>query len=155
MFDCVHFFDGYKANPGFALACATAAYESGARWVVLCDTNGGTLPHEVEAIVAAVAQAVPGTHLGIHCHDDTGNAVANTLAAVRAGVRQVQGTINGLGERCGNADLMALIPSLVLPMGVDCGVPADRRAQLTAVSRLRAARPKPRPDPHRPHFAHP
>ena len=87
MFDCEHFFDGYKANPGYAMSCVTAAYEAGARWVVLCDTNGGTLPHEVEAIVAEIVVAVPGSHIGIHTHNDTENAVANTLAAVRAGAR--------------------------------------------------------------------
>ncbi len=114
MVDCEHFFDGYKANPGYALACARAAYRSGARWVVLCDTNGGSLPDEIERIVAEVARAVPGDHLGIHAHNDTGNAVANSLAAVRAGVRQVQGTLNGLGERCGNANLVSLIPTLAL-----------------------------------------
>ncbi len=96
----------------YALDCAVAAYKAGARWVVLCDTNGGTLPHEVERIVGAVTAKVPGINLGIHCHNDTENAVANSLAAVRAGVRQVQGTLNGLGERCGNANLVSLIPSL-------------------------------------------
>ncbi len=89
MLDCEHFFDGFKANPTYALACAKAAFEAGARWVVLCDTNGGTLPHEVERIVAEVVRHVPGDHLGIHAHDDTGQAVANSLAAVRAGVRQI------------------------------------------------------------------
>lgn len=149
MFDCEHFFDGYKANPGYALACAKAAHESGARWVVLCDTNGGTLPHEIEAIVAEVAAVVPGSRLGIHCHNDTGNAVANSLAAVRAGARQVQGTINGLGERCGNADLMAVIPSLVLKMGIDCGVTPDKLTHLTAVSRMLDERLNRASDPHR------
>ena len=94
-----------------------AAYEAGARWVVLCDTNGGTLPHEVERIVREVAEAIPGERLGIHAHNDTDNAVANSLAAVRAGVRQVQGTLNGLGERCGNANLVSLIPTLALKHG--------------------------------------
>src|SRR5436309_6073891 len=112
--DCEHFFDGYKANPAYALACARAAYEEGARWVVLCDTNGGSLPHEVEAIVGEVARKIPGDHLGIHAHNDTEQAVANSLAAVRAGARQVQGTINGLGERCGNANLVSIIPTLKL-----------------------------------------
>jgi 2-isopropylmalate synthase len=114
MVDCEHFFDGYKANPDYALACARAAHEAGARWVVLCDTNGGTLPHEIAAIVTAVTAAVPGDHLGIHAHDDTGQAVANSLAAVRAGARQIQGTLNGIGERCGNANLTTLIPTLKL-----------------------------------------
>ncbi len=114
MLDCEHFFDGYKANPDYALACAKAAYESGARWVVLCDTNGGTLPDEVERIVGEVVRHIPGDHVGIHPHDDTGCAVANALAAVRAGARQIQGTLNGLGERCGNANLVSLIPTLML-----------------------------------------
>jgi 2-isopropylmalate synthase len=112
--DCEHFFDGYKASPAFALACAKAAYESGARWVVLCDTNGGTLPHEIEAIVGEVVKHVPGGHVGIHAHNDTEQAVANSLAAVRAGARQIQGTLNGLGERCGNANLVSIIPTLKL-----------------------------------------
>jgi 2-isopropylmalate synthase len=114
LIDCEHFFDGYKANPAYALACAKAAHESGARWVVLCDTNGGTLPHEVEAIVGAVVKHVPGDHVGIHAHNDTEQAVANSLAAVRAGARQIQGTLNGLGERCGNANLVSIIPTLKL-----------------------------------------
>jgi 2-isopropylmalate synthase len=112
--DCEHFFDGYKANPDYALACAKAAYDSGARWVVLCDTNGGTLPHEVEAIVSAVVKQIPGAHVGIHAHNDTEQAVANSLAAVRAGARQIQGTLNGIGERCGNANLVSIIPTLKL-----------------------------------------
>ncbi len=114
LLDCEHFFDGYKANPGYALACAKAAYDAGARWVVLCDTNGGTLPDEVEAIVGEVAKVVPGDHLAIHAHNDTEQAVANSLAAVRAGARQIQGTLNGIGERCGNANLTSLIPTLML-----------------------------------------
>jgi 2-isopropylmalate synthase len=114
LLDCEHFFDGYKANPEFALACAKAAYEEGARWVVLCDTNGGTLPHEVEAIVSEVCKVIPGDHVGIHAHNDTEQAVANSLAAVRAGARQIQGTLNGLGERCGNANLVSIIPTLKL-----------------------------------------
>ncbi|MEQ1943982.1 citramalate synthase [Mesorhizobium sp. VNQ89] len=115
MVDCEHFFDGYKANPEYALACAKTAYDAGARWVVLCDTNGGTQPSEVRAIVAAaIAAGIPGENLGIHAHDDTGQAVANSLAAIEAGVRQVQGTLNGIGERCGNANLISIIPTLVL-----------------------------------------
>ena len=135
LFDAEHFFDGYKENPEFALACVTAAYEAGARWVVLCDTNGGTLPHEIEQIVGDVSKHVPGDHLGIHCHDDTGNAVANSLAAVRAGARQVQGTLNGLGERCGNANLISIIPSLQIKMGFDTGLKDDDLARLTHLSR--------------------
>jgi len=111
MFDAEHFFDGYKANPNYALLCLKAAFDEGARWIVLCDTNGGTLPHEVTKIVTEVSKTIPGKNLGIHAHNDTGNAVANSLAAVWAGARQVQGTINGLGERCGNANLMSLIPT--------------------------------------------
>lgn len=115
MVDCEHFFDGYKANPAYALACAKAAFDAGARWVVLCDTNGGTQPDEVRQIVRAVIEAgIPGARLGIHAHDDTGQAVANSLAAVDAGVRQVQGTLNGIGERCGNANLISIIPTLML-----------------------------------------
>ncbi len=112
--DCEHFFDGYKSDPAYALECARTAYAAGARWVVLCDTNGGTLPHEIAEIVAATAKIVPGDNLGIHTHDDTGNAVANSLTAVDAGVRQIQGTLNGIGERCGNANLISLIPTLLL-----------------------------------------
>ncbi len=136
MYDAEHFFDGYKANPDYALACARAAFDAGARWVVLCDTNGGTLPHEVEAIVGEVARHIPGSHLGIHAHNDTENAVANSLAAVRAGVRQVQGTLNGLGERCGNANLVSLIPTLALKMGLETGIDEEGLRRLTHVSRL-------------------
>jgi len=136
MYDAEHFFDGYKSNPQYAVACVVAAYKAGARWCVLCDTNGGTLPHEIEEIVGDVAKQVPGTHLGIHCHDDTGNAVANSLAAVRAGVRQVQGTLNGLGERCGNANLISVLPSLMLKMGYETGVSHNDLTQLTHVSRV-------------------
>ena len=114
-FDAEHFFDGYKANPDYALQAIHAAHDAGARWIVLCDTNGGTLPSEIHTITQAViASGIPGDRLGIHCHDDTGQAVACTLAAVEAGARQIQGTLNGLGERCGNASLTTLIPTLVL-----------------------------------------
>ncbi|MDA8231935.1 MAG: citramalate synthase [Magnetospirillum sp.] len=136
MFDAEHFFDGYKANPDYAVGTLRAALDNGARWLVLCDTNGGMLPHEVERIVGAVvASGIPGSHLGIHCHNDTDSAVANSLAAVRAGVRQVQGTINGLGERCGNANLMSVIPNLMLKMGFSTGVTLAQLEQLTHVSR--------------------
>ena len=114
MFDAEHFFDGYKNNPKYALDCIKEAYKQGARWIVLCDTNGGTLPHEVSKIVSEVTKIIPGENLGIHAHNDTENAVSNTLVAVLAGVRQIQGTINGLGERCGNANLMSLIPTFYL-----------------------------------------
>ena len=140
MIDCEHFFDGYKGNRAYALAVATTAYKAGARWVVLCDTNGGTLPHEIAEIVAEVAKHVPGTHLGIHTHNDTENAVANTLTAVRAGVRQIQGTLNGLGERCGNANLTSLIPTLLLKTEFaerfETKVTPERLRKLTHASRL-------------------
>ena len=114
IFDAEHFFDGYKANPKYAILCLKAAFDHGARWIVLCDTNGGTLPHEVSKIVTEVSKVISGENLGIHAHNDTGNAVANSLSAVLAGVRHIQGTINGLGERCGNANLMSLIPTFYL-----------------------------------------
>ncbi len=140
LFDAEHFFDGYKANPEFALACLDAAMEAGARWVILCDTNGGTMPEEIERIVETVAKRIPPTHLGIHCHNDTENAVANTLAGVRAGARMVQGTLNGLGERCGNANLVSLIPTLVLKPGYAdrfvTGVTRESLHHLTPASRL-------------------
>ena len=134
LFDAEHFFDGYKENSEYAIKCITSAYKAGARWIVLCDTNGGTLPDEIERIIANVVQHVPGDHLGIHCHNDTGNAVANSLAAVKAGVRQVQGTLNGLGERCGNANLISIIPTLMLKMGFETGVSKTDLAKLTQVS---------------------
>jgi 2-isopropylmalate synthase len=136
LFDAEHFFDGYKSNSDYALECIKTAYKAGARWVVLCDTNGGTLPHEVSEIVTTVSEQVSGDHLGIHCHDDTGNAAANSLAAVRAGACQIQGTFNGLGERCGNANLVSLIPTLILKMGFKTGVTKKNLAYLTHVSRL-------------------
>src|SRR6266567_1971933 len=138
LLDCDHFFAGSKANPQFALACAKAAYDEGARWVVLCDTNGGALPHEVENIVGEVVKVIPGSHVGIHAHNDTEQAVANSLAAVRAGARQIQGTLNGLGERCGNANLVSLIGNLKLKPEYsgrfDIGVTDDKLASLTRVS---------------------
>src|SRR3569623_314361 len=112
--DCEHFFDGYKSNPAYTLSFVQTALAAGARWVVLCDTNGGTMPSEVEMIVADVMTVAPGDKLGIHAHDDTGQAVANSLAAVRAGVRQIQGTLSGIGERCGDANLITIIPTLLL-----------------------------------------
>jgi len=136
MFDAEHFFDGYKANPGYALDCLKAAERAGARWIVLCDTNGGTLPHEVERIVGEVVSKIPGSKLGIHAHNDTENAVANSLAALRAGVRQIQGTLNGLGERCGNANLVSLIPTLALKTDFKTGIGPEQLAQLTRVSHL-------------------
>ena len=139
LLDCEHFFDGYKANPAYALACAKAAYDEGARWVVLCDTNGGTLPHEVEKIVGEVCEQIPGDHVGIHAHNDTEQAVANSFAAVRAGARQIQGSLNGLGERCGNANLVSIIPTLKLKPDYaekfDIGVSDEALKKITRVSR--------------------
>ena len=140
LIDCEHFFDGYKANPAYALACAKTAFEAGARWVVLCDTNGGTQPSEVREIVGAViAAGIPGNHLGIHAHDDTGQAVANSLAAIEAGCRQVQGTLNGIGERCGNANLVTIIPTLALKphyaSRFDTGISAEALTGITRLSR--------------------
>jgi 2-isopropylmalate synthase len=139
LIDCEHFFDGYKANPAYALACAEEAYRAGARWVVLCDTNGGTLPNEVSQIVCAVTARVPGSHLGIHAHNDTDQAAANSLAAVDAGVRQIQGTLNGIGERCGNANLVSIIPTLALKPHFagrfETGIDSMRLSQITQISR--------------------
>jgi 2-isopropylmalate synthase len=140
LLDCEHFFDGYKANPDYALRCAKAAHEAGARWVVLCDTNGGTLPEEVERIVAEVVKVIPGDHVGIHVHNDTDNGVANSLAAVRAGARQIQGTLNGLGERCGNANLTSIIPTLMLKSEYaerfETSVTPEKLRTLTHASRI-------------------
>ncbi|HTJ64990.1 MAG TPA: citramalate synthase [Alphaproteobacteria bacterium] len=136
LFDAEHFFDGYKSDPEYALKAVRAAYDNGARWVVLCDTNGGRLPNEIGEIVREIAKVIPGDHLGIHCHNDTENAVANSLAAVAAGARMVQGTINGLGERCGNANLVALLPSLTLKLGYATGVTAEGLKHLKHVSRM-------------------
>ena len=159
LYDAEHFFDGYKANPEFALSCLKAAYDNGARWVVLCDTNGGSLPFDVERIVSEVTRHIPGDHLGVHCHNDTDSAVANSLAAVRAGVRQIQGTINGVGERCGNANLISIIPGLILKMGLTTGVTREKLPQLTHVSRFLDERLNRAPNQHAPYvgaaaFAH-
>jgi 2-isopropylmalate synthase len=155
LLDCEHFFDGYKANPKFALACAKAAYDEGARWVVLCDTNGGTLPDEVESIVREVVKVIPGDHVGIHAHNDTEQAVANSLAAVRAGARQIQGTLNGLGERCGNANLVSIIPTLKLKPEFaerfDIGVSESALKKLAHVSHALDERLNRAPNRHAPY----
>ncbi len=140
LFDAEHFFDGWKANPDYALATLKAALEAGARWIVLCDTNGGTLPGEIGRITGEViAAGIPGERLGIHCHDDTGNALAGSLAAIEAGARQVQGTLNGLGERCGNANLTSLIPTLLLKepyaSRFETGISEEALRGLTRLSR--------------------
>ncbi|MEP0156420.1 citramalate synthase [Pseudophaeobacter sp.] len=141
LYDAEHFFDGYKANPEYALAACRVALDAGARWVVLCDTNGGAMPSEVRRIVAEViAAGIPGASLGIHTHNDTENAVACSLAAIEAGARQVQGTLNGLGERCGNANLTTLIPTLLLKRPYadqfDIGVSQEALTGLTKLSRM-------------------
>ena len=140
LFDAEHFFDGYRANPDYALTAIKAAYDAGARWIVLCDTNGGTMPAEVGRITGEViAAGIPGDSLGIHTHNDTENAVACSLAAIDAGARQIQGALNGLGERCGNANLTTLIPILLLKepyiSRFDTGIPLDSLANLTQISR--------------------
>ena len=139
LLDCEHFFDGYKANPAYALACAKAAYDAGARWVVLCDTNGGTQPDEIAEIIAnVIASGIPGENLGIHAHNDTGQAVANSLIAVNAGVRQVQGTLNGIGERCGNANIITLAATLALKerysSRFELGIDAEGLTEISALS---------------------
>ena len=140
LFDAEHFFDGYKANPNYALDCLKQAYDSGARWLILCDTNGGTLPNEVGDIVEKVTKIIPGINLGIHAHNDTENAVANSLIAVLAGARQIQGTINGLGERCGNANLMSIIPTLFLKKSFnenfEINIKKEKLSSLTECSRF-------------------
>ncbi len=140
IFDAEHFFDGYKSNPQYAISCIMAAFNQGARWIVLCDTNGGTLPHEISKIVKEVTNYIPGKNIGIHAHNDTENAVANSLAAVQAGARQVQGTINGLGERCGNANLMSLIPTFFLKKDFsekyELNIKRNNLKNLTQCSRL-------------------
>ncbi|MEL6570423.1 MAG: citramalate synthase [Pseudomonadota bacterium] len=140
LFDAEHFFDGYKADPDYALKAVHAAYDAGARWIVLCDTNGGTLPDEIsQTVTDVIASGIPGANLGIHTHNDTEQAVAGSLAAVLAGARQIQGTLNGLGERCGNANLTSLIPTLLLkePFAsqFDTGVSLDALEGLRIVSR--------------------
>ena len=130
LFDAEHFFDGFAEDPGYALDCLRAAADAGAERVVLCDTNGGSLPPQVRTALAVVREALPGAALGIHCHDDSGCAVANTLTAVEAGATQVQGTVNGVGERTGNANLVTIVADLQLKMGAKLLAP-ERLARLT------------------------
>ena len=136
LFDAEHFFDGYKFNKEYAIKCIKSAYDSGARWVVLCDTNGGTLPYEIYDIVKEVTKIIPGKNLGIHAHNDTDNAVANTLAAIKAGVRHAQGTINGLGERCGNTNLISLIPTLFFKTNFDINIKKENVKLLSRISKI-------------------
>lgn len=157
-FDAEHFFDGFKANPQYALSVVEAAWRGGADCVVLCDTNGGTLPHELEEIIRAFRERLPGCPFGIHAHDDAGMAVANTVLAVRLGATQVQGTVNGYGERCGNADLCVVIPNLVLKLGVEC-LPPEGLRHLRELSRFVAELANLPCDKHQPYvgesaFAH-
>ena len=159
MFDCEHYFDGFKANSDFALECVKAAFDGGARWIILCDTNGGTLTDEVFEIVSKTKSFLPQANIGIHCHNDIGLAVANTIAAIKAGARQVQGTINGLGERCGNADLITLIPTLMLKLGYKTSIPEEKISKLLSLSRMVDDRLNLVPNSHAPYvgsaaFAH-
>ena len=133
-FDAEHFFDGFKDNKEYSLKVIRVAISSGAEWVILCDTNGGTLPNEVFEIVSEVTKEIDGSKIGIHCHNDTGNAVANSLEAVRAGARQIQGTINGLGERCGNANLTSLIPVLKLKLNYDVAISDEKLKEIKHLS---------------------
>ncbi len=135
IFDAEHFFDGYQANPDYAIKVLAAAAQAGASCLVLCETNGGKLPHEVYDITSAVARALPGVEIGIHCHNDTDCAVANSLAAVRAGSRHIQGTVNGMGERAGNANLCSIMPNLTLKMGLET-VSTEKLKTLTELSRF-------------------
>lgn len=163
LFDAEHFFDGYKANPAYAMECLRAAKMGGAQWIVLCDTNGGTMPEDVYCIVSEVKAKLPDAALGIHAHNDCGLAVSVTLSAIRAGARQVQGTVNGLGERCGNANLCSLIPTLMLKApfaaSFDTGIAPERLREITKVSRLLDEILNRAPDRHAPYvgpaaFAH-
>jgi len=158
VYDAEHFFDGFRADRGYALKAVKAAAEAGADWVALCDTNGGSLPPWVSEVVGAVRAEIPRTPLGIHTHNDGELAVANTLAAVEAGCTQVQGTINGYGERCGNANLVSIVPALQLKMGHSC-VPEESLPRLTELSRAVSEIANMNPDPHAPYvgasaFAH-
>src|SRR5438309_7600536 len=130
LLDAEHFFDGFSLDPGYALDCLRAGAEAGAERLVLCDTNGGSLPPQIRTALAVVREALPDVPLGIHTHDDSGCGVANTLVAVEAGATQVQGTVNGIGERTGNANLITIIADLQLKMGCEL-LPPERLARLT------------------------
>ncbi len=134
IYDAEHFFDGFKQNKEFALKCLNIALKSNVRWIVLCDTNGGTLPNEISEIIQEVIKTIPSSKLGIHAHNDTENGVSNALAAINTGVRHVQGTINGLGERCGNTNLVSLIPSLVLKTNFHTNIKKPNLKLLTKIS---------------------
>jgi 2-isopropylmalate synthase len=158
LFDAEHFFDGFALDPGYALDCLRAAADAGAERVVLCDTNGGSLPPHIRTAFAVIGEAIPGVPLGIHTHDDSGCAVANTLTAVESGATQVQGTVNGIGERTGNANLVTIIADLQLKMGVEL-LPAERLARLTETAHFFDELLNRAPDPAQPYvgkhaFAH-
>ncbi len=153
IFDAEHFYDGFLANPDYAIATLQAAQDAGADWLVLCETNGGKLPWEMEQITREVAARIPGVRIGVHCHNDTGCAVANSLAAVRAGATMVQGTVNGYGERVGNADLITILPNLQLKMGHDV-LPQERLRELTSLSRFVAEVVNLKHDDHQPYTGH-
>lgn len=153
IFDAEHFYDGFVANPDYAMATLLAAAEAGADWLVLCETNGGKLPWEIEAMTREVAARLPNARLGVHCHNDTGCAVANSLAGVRAGARMVQGTVNGYGERVGNADLVTILPNLQFKMG-HAVLPEERLRELTSLSRFVAEVANLKHDDHQPYTGH-
>ncbi len=153
VYDSEHFFDAFAAHPDYAIDCLKAAAAGGAHWVVPCDTNGGTLPSVVGRVIGEVRAALPDANIGIHCHNDAECGVANSLAAVEAGARQVQGTINGYGERCGNANLVSIIPSLALKMGYEVLAPA-KLEQVTAVSHFVAEMANLPPDMWAPYVGH-
>src|SRR6478609_1162393 len=151
IYDAEHFFDGYKRNPEYAMRTLLAAEAAGAHCLVLCDTNGGSLPHEVVSIIREVKRTVKAeTPLGIHVHNDTECAVATSLAAVGEGIGHVQGTINGYGERCGNANLVSIIPNLMLKMGYEC-LPPERLGRLTETAHFVAELLNFTPDPDQPY----
>ena len=153
IYDAEHFFDAYRAHPDYAIDCLKAAAAGGAAWVTPCDTNGGTLPHEMTRIVTAVRVALPDVQLGIHTHNDGECGVANTLAAVDVGARLVQGTINGYGERCGNANLVSIIPALALKMGYEVLEPG-KVGEITALSHYVAEMANLPPDQWAPYVGH-
>src|SRR6201995_2020245 len=158
LLDAEHFFDGFALDPGYSLDCLRAAADAGAERLVLCDTNGGSLPPGIRTALAVVREALPGAALGIHCHDDSGCAVANTLTAVEAGATQVQGTVNGIGERTGNANLITIIADLQLKMGAEVLAP-ERLARLTETAHFVDELLNRSPDPSQPYvgkhaFAH-
>jgi 2-isopropylmalate synthase len=158
LLDAEHFFDGFALDPGYALDCLRAAAEAGAERLVLCDTNGGSLPPQIRTALAVVREALPGVALGIHCHDDSGCAVANSLTALESGATQVQGTVNGIGERTGNANLITIIADLQLKMGVPV-LEAEQLARLTETAHFVDELLNRAPDPAQPYvgkhaFAH-